>query len=187
MPITPPCHHLEADNIWTLELDLLDGKLLRLAVENCDAAAVIARRRLRHHPKSVGFLCVNSVGEFCFLQYSTTNLFLSQTVKCWFQTSILSIPGAICAEPYHFLWPPSEPLSLPGKPLCSNANTLPLENIFSISVRPPLVHTHHLSSLTLSPLHHRSIRLARAPVTPFNMPSIPLPLPDRTLLIGYIT
>ena len=67
IPLPPPRHHLEADDVWAVDSDLFNGEELRLAVENYDAAAVITRHLRHHHPKSAGFLHVNSVGDFCLL------------------------------------------------------------------------------------------------------------------------
>ena len=58
---------MEAGDIRAMEVELFDGELLRLAVEYRNAATVSTQRLLRHHPKSGGFPCVNSVGEFCLL------------------------------------------------------------------------------------------------------------------------
>ena len=52
-----------------------------------------------------------------------------------------------------FLCLPSDPLSLPGTPLCRDAHPLPPENIFSLSVRPPAVPAFRLASLPLRPRH----------------------------------
>ena len=76
MPPPPPCHHLEYDDVRTVEADLLDIKVLCLAVEDRDVATMSAWRCRRRHPKAAGFLRVNSVGEFGLLQYATINLSL---------------------------------------------------------------------------------------------------------------
>ena len=61
-PLLPSHHQLEADDVRTLEADILDGEVLHLAVENCNAAVVRAQRRCDHNPKAVGLPRVNSVG-----------------------------------------------------------------------------------------------------------------------------
>ena len=78
MPPPPPRHQLEVDDVRTTEVDILDGKVLRLAVEYRDATKMSSRRRHRRHPKAAGFLHVNYVGELGFLQYATINLSLRQ-------------------------------------------------------------------------------------------------------------
>ena len=47
IPPPPPCRHLGADDVQTMEAELLDVKVLQLAVEDRDAATMSARRR--HH------------------------------------------------------------------------------------------------------------------------------------------
>ena len=64
MPPPLPCHQLEADDIPDVEAELFDGKVLRLAVENCNSAAVTTWRLCRYHLKVAGFLHIDSVGEF---------------------------------------------------------------------------------------------------------------------------
>ena len=81
MPITPPCHQLEADNVWTVELDLLDGEVLRLVVEDRKVAAMSAWRRCCRHPKASGLLLVNCTREFGFLKHATINLYLRHPAK----------------------------------------------------------------------------------------------------------
>ena len=46
IPPPPPHHQLEADDIWTVEAELFGGKVLRLVVENCDAAVYITPKPL---------------------------------------------------------------------------------------------------------------------------------------------
>ena len=50
-----------------MEAELLGGEVLSLAVEDRIAAAMSARRRHKCHPKSTGFLRVNSAGELGLL------------------------------------------------------------------------------------------------------------------------
>ena len=51
-----------------MEAELLNGKVLRLAIEDHNAAAMSAWRRHRRHSKAAGFLRVKFVGESGFLQ-----------------------------------------------------------------------------------------------------------------------
>ena len=81
MPPPPPHHQMEADEVQTVEADLLGGKVLRLAVEDRNAATMSDRRRRFRHPKAAGLPHANSVGGFGFLRYITINLSLSQPVK----------------------------------------------------------------------------------------------------------
>ena len=106
MPPPPPCHHLEYDDVRTVEADLLDIKVLCLAVEDRNDAAM-SDWRLRHrHTNTAGFLRLKSIGEFGFLKYATINLSLRQPANRQFQTSVPSTLDNICAESYHFSAPP---------------------------------------------------------------------------------
>ena len=65
-----------------MEVELFDDKVLRLVLEDRDAAAMSDWRRRSHNPKSSGFPRVISVFEFGFLQNTTINLPLRQAAKC---------------------------------------------------------------------------------------------------------
>ena len=58
---------MKSDDDRTVEVELFDSKVLRLAVGNRDAAAVRTWRLCCHYPKSASFPSVNSVGEFGLL------------------------------------------------------------------------------------------------------------------------
>ena len=51
MPMQLPPNHLEADDLCTMEAEILNSEVLRPAVENRDAAKMSDRRRCRRHPK----------------------------------------------------------------------------------------------------------------------------------------
>ena len=72
---------MEAYEVRTVKADLLDVEVLRLAVEDCKAAATSTRRHSCCNPKEAGPPPVNCVGEFDFLQYATINLSLRHPAK----------------------------------------------------------------------------------------------------------
>ena len=145
------------------------GKALCLVVENYNAAAVTTWRLCRHHPKAASFQRVKYVCEVFILYNPTIHPSLIQPTKCRFQTPITSIPYVEHAEPYHFLHPPSDPPPLPGMPLRRDAYPLPLDNIFSVSVRPPVIPARWLYYIPLMPCCHCSVWPVLASVPPFDI------------------
>ena len=109
MPPQSPRHQLKATDIQAVDEELFDSKVLRLAVENSDAAAVSARRLRLCHPKAARFPCVNSFYELRLLENSTIYPSLCHPIKCRLQTPVLSVPDAECAEPDYFILPSYDP------------------------------------------------------------------------------
>ena len=89
----PPRHQLKADEIWAVESELFDSKVLRLAVENCDAAVVIARLLCHHHLKAASLPRVNYFCELPQLGKSTINPSLCHPAKCQVQTPVSDVLG----------------------------------------------------------------------------------------------
>ena len=109
---TPPPfshHQLKADDIQTVKAEILNGEVLRLAVEDRDATTISAWLRRCRYLKADGLPRVKSVDEFGLLQHGTINLYLLQPANIRFQTSVPYAPDIICAKPHHFLQPPSTP------------------------------------------------------------------------------
>ena len=63
MPPPPTRHHLEADDVWAVEAEILDGEVLRLTVEDRDASAMSAQCRCHRQPKYAGLPHVKSAGD----------------------------------------------------------------------------------------------------------------------------
>ena len=148
-------------------MELLNGKVLRLTVEDRATDTTIYWRLRFCHPKAAGIPHVNSVGEFVFLLHAAINLCLRQPVKRQFQTFTPSALGIICAEHHHFLWTPYSPPSLPGTPLHRVAHTLPSGIIFSSPFQSPLVSDRRPFSFPLRPCRHCSVRLVSTPAPLF--------------------
>ena len=67
MPPPPPRHQLKADEVRAVEAQPFYSKVLRLAVENCDAAAASTWRLRHHHPKLARIPHVKFVSDFYLL------------------------------------------------------------------------------------------------------------------------
>ena len=76
MPPPPTHHQLKPDNVWAVEAELFIRKVLRLAVKNCDVAAVNTLHLRCHHPEAAEFPLVNSFCEICLLKNTIIQLLL---------------------------------------------------------------------------------------------------------------
>ena len=82
MPPPSPCHQIEADDVWYMEADFLNGKVIRLAVDYRDSSVMSAWRRRRRHQKSYGLSRVNIICYLGLMQNSNINLPLRHPIKC---------------------------------------------------------------------------------------------------------
>ena len=162
MPLPPPSHQLKADDARAVESELFDSEVIRLAVKNHYAALLSTRLLHYHHPKAARFMRIHSFCELRLLENSTIHPSLSHPAKCGFQTPVLDVLDVERAKLYPFLRLPSDSPPLPGTPLCWDAHPLPLENIFSISIRLPAVPSHRPAPLPLMPLRPRRLAGMRA-------------------------
>ena len=110
-----------------------------------------AQRLCRHHSKAASFPRVNSFCELRLLENSTIHPSLCHPTKFQFQTPVLAVLDVERAKPDHFIRLLSDPLSLPVTPLRIDAHPLPPEDIFSVSVRPPVVPARRTASIPLRP------------------------------------
>ena len=70
MPPPAPHHPPKADDVWAVESEIFDRKLLHLAIKNRDAAAVNARRLFCHQPKAARSSRVKYFCDLHFLEKS---------------------------------------------------------------------------------------------------------------------